>query len=170
MTKNEKDLDNLLQLIKEKTGMNQDEIAKRVNYNRSYLSQAKKKDSDKLYGVLYNAFKDVLENLTTEAQPIKGAKDVDHPTMQAILDLTYSSRKTADGIEKMADANLANARSIEVLVQILATNLGVSGLKGLSLAGLQRPDVPAEAFLSGKPLSGQTEDTHNENRNKTRGK
>lgn len=75
--------------------------------------------------------------------------------IDTILDLTYTSKKNADGMDKMADANLINARSIETLVKILAANLSGSGVKGISLEDLQKGDVPAEAFLNYNSIKGQ---------------
>lgn len=61
--KTEKEIDDLLKRIKKKTGLTQDKIAGRIGYNRSYISQAKKTDSEKLYTALHREFKAELENL-----------------------------------------------------------------------------------------------------------
>lgn len=81
-----------------------------------------------------------------------GTLRTQEPLIDTILNLTYSSKRTADGIDKMADANLINARSIETLVKILAASLGATGLKGVSLEDLQKGDVPVESFLGGQPV------------------
>jgi transcriptional regulator with XRE-family HTH domain len=55
-----KSIDELLGRIKSATGLNQTEIAKRINYSREYLSQAKKGNAEHLYNLLFLEFKDEL--------------------------------------------------------------------------------------------------------------
>lgn len=57
-----KNLSSLIDRIKKATGLNQEQIAKKVDYEREYLSQAKKTGSDALYFKLENKFKKELEN------------------------------------------------------------------------------------------------------------
>lgn len=105
--KTEKEIDDLLKRIKKRTGFTQEQIADRIDYNRAYLSQAKKTDSEKLYNVLYKEFKDVLENLTNSEKPIpettEPAKDVEslQSLSRAIEHLSSDKERTTALIERM---------------------------------------------------------------------
>lgn len=59
----------LIERIKAATNLTQEQIADRIGYERPYLSQAKKSDSEKLKKVLLNEFKKELENLTNKISP-----------------------------------------------------------------------------------------------------
>lgn len=142
-----KEIDDLIGSIKQKTGLTQEEIAMRIGYNRSYISQAKKTDSEKLYSALYKEFKSELENLTLEEPHI----DYSQPIVQVVLNLSYQGKKNADSIDKMASSNLLNARSIATLVNLLASNSDLPAALSALREGQDMPDdLPAEAFLGSK--------------------
>lgn len=64
----------LLESIKTVTGLTQEQIADRIGYERPYLSQAKKRPSDKLKNVLLKEFHVELENLTLQEPDINTYK------------------------------------------------------------------------------------------------
>lgn len=117
----EKEINDLIDRIKAKTNMNQEQIAKEIGYNRSYLSQAKKTDSEKLYTALYSRFKDELENITSTQQKedseymeeLRSKKDKE-PLEQAILNLS--------------EADLRNAKNIERLIGLLEAKMNIPAL------------------------------------------
>lgn len=102
----EKEIDNLLKEIKKKTGLTQDQIAKSIGYSRSYVSQAKKTDSEKLYNAIYTKYREKLENITTPEREANYGTD-------AMNNIAYSNRVLADANNTLADANktLANANN-----------------------------------------------------------
>jgi transcriptional regulator with XRE-family HTH domain len=106
-TKQEKEIDDLLQVIKQKTGLTQEEIAKRIGYNRSYISQAKKTDSEKLYMALKKEF--MLENEHPAPAP---ARD------ESLNELIQANRILAESNKVLADAHFIISKSNEDLIQI----------------------------------------------------
>lgn len=112
--KTEKDINELLARIKRKTKLTQEEIAKKIGYNRSYISQAKKTDSEKLYNALLNAFKEELENITFANEPgIQSGKD------KIIADLSESIRKLTDNNTQVIDNNTKMVNAILEKMAIL---------------------------------------------------
>jgi transcriptional regulator with XRE-family HTH domain len=101
-TKTEKEIDELIDEIKSSTGLTQQEIAKKIGYSRSYLSQAKKGDSDKLYSALEKEFKGKLENLTNTE----------------LADLIKSNQILAEANKTLADAHLVISKNNEELISI----------------------------------------------------
>jgi transcriptional regulator with XRE-family HTH domain len=73
------------------------------------------------------------------------------PIIQVVLNLSYIGKKSADSIDKMADSNLLNAKSIATLVNLLANSDLASQLT--SAQNVQHTqeheddNLPAEAFL-----------------------
>jgi transcriptional regulator with XRE-family HTH domain len=106
-TKTEKEIDDLLRSIKQQTGLTQEEIAKRIGYNRSYLSQAKKTDSEKLYQALRKEF--MLEN-EHSSPPQK--RD------ESLNELIQANRILAESNKVLADAHFIISKSNEDLIQI----------------------------------------------------
>lgn len=149
--KTENDIDELLRDIKQKTGLTQEGIAGRINYNRSYLSQAKKTDSEKLYSVLYKEFRGELENLTTaESNEAKDSELLGKPMIQVVLNLSYIGRKNADSMDKMAATNQRNTEIIAALVATMLPNSKFAGKLAASLADLHEEDEvpPIEEMLN----------------------
>ncbi|GAA0561893.1 helix-turn-helix domain-containing protein [Chitinophaga japonensis] len=64
-----KDIDLLIKRIKEATGLTQAGIAKRINYSREYLSQAKKNSTDSLYDILEKEFYSELNKIEKPSRP-----------------------------------------------------------------------------------------------------
>jgi transcriptional regulator with XRE-family HTH domain len=104
MNQKEKEINELLAGIKQKTGLTQEQIAIRIGYNRSYISQAKKTDSEKLYKALETEFRQELENLT-----------IPEPGIQ--------KGKTTTAMDDLARSNLILARNNEELVRLLVERL-----------------------------------------------
>jgi len=70
------ELKELINSIKKKLDINQQQIADRIGYSRSYLSDAFKKNGDlsKLYRAIYNEFKIDLESLKKDIPGYKTEK------------------------------------------------------------------------------------------------
>lgn len=101
-SKAEKEIDELLGLIKKKTGLNQEQIAEKIGYNRSYLSQAKKTDSNKLYMALSNEFRAVLENITLEEPAKEYLPDASRERLeQTLVNLSEDKIRSTAIIEKL---------------------------------------------------------------------
>ncbi len=64
-----KDIDLLIKLIKEATGLTQAGIAKRIKYSREYLSQAKKTNPEGLYSLLEDHFGSELSGIKKPSKP-----------------------------------------------------------------------------------------------------
>jgi hypothetical protein len=73
------------------------------------------------------------------------------PIIQVVLNLSYIGKKSADSIDKMADSNLLNAKSIATLVNLLANSDLASQLtsaqSGQHTQAHDDDNLPAEAFL-----------------------
>jgi transcriptional regulator with XRE-family HTH domain len=161
--KTEKEIDDLLGRIKEKTGFTQEQIASKIGYNRSYISQAKKTDSEKLYMALYNGFKGELENLTSgESVVNEDSTDYSQPIIQVVLNLSYIGKKNAetmdkavDGINTIAATNQKNTEIIAALVGAIIPNSKLASQLSSTLADLYKDgDRPVEDFLpAGTDLS-----------------
>lgn len=98
--KTEQEINDLLKRIKRKTSLTQEEIAERIGYNRSYISQAKKTDSEKLYTALYREFRAELENLTNVPEPLF---DIKQSLEKSIENLTENELRTTAVIERLMD-------------------------------------------------------------------
>lgn len=108
MNQKEKEIDELLASIKQKTGLTQEQIAGRIGYNRSYISQAKKTDSEKLYKALEKEFRQELENITIQEQA-------------PAYDARTSLERT---LENLSEDKLKSTAIIERLVSLLEKQLG----------------------------------------------
>jgi len=58
--KAKQDVESLIKKIKFATGLNQDGIAKAVNYSREHVSRAKKANDPEFYNLLLKTFKDQI--------------------------------------------------------------------------------------------------------------
>jgi transcriptional regulator with XRE-family HTH domain len=80
-------------------------------------------------------------NMVEEAEAHYG-----QPIIQVVLNLSYIGKKNADSIDKMADSNLLNAKSIATLVGLLTSNSDLAAqLISSPLAQHMPDDLPAEA-------------------------
>jgi len=115
------DINKLLDEIIKETGLTQEELSEKLNYNRAYLSQARAKGTDKLYDKLLsfqNEFrKSKLSNLKGV---VKYQTEHEKQLLQAIVSLTNSTELFAASAEKFADSNLVNAKNIERLLTLLS--------------------------------------------------
>lgn len=165
-----KELDSLIDSIKRTKELNREEdIATLLGYNEGYFSQVRSrgKVSDKLI----NRMKDFLAglqkaNLPTPDTATLTEPEVEYsqqPIIQVVLNLTYIGKKNADSMDrmtismdKMADSNLQNSKSIATLVNLIATNSDLASLLASPQEGQHKGDgLPAEAFLGGHPVTGK---------------
>jgi transcriptional regulator with XRE-family HTH domain len=121
MKKEEQAINDLLREIKSKTGYNQEEIAKAIGYNRSYISQAKRTDSAKLYAALlgYSQKLDNITITTSTAQKIPRSEDMKVSLERSIENLTQNELSSKAIIKNLTDNELRNTAIIERLVTLL---------------------------------------------------
>jgi transcriptional regulator with XRE-family HTH domain len=120
--KTEKEIDDLLREIKERTGLTQEEIAQKIGYNRSYLSQAKKTDSEKLYMALYSGFREVLENITVKEEAAGSRGDSSRDRLERTL-------------ENLSEDKIRSTAIIERLVALLEQQANSAQLSKNHVAG-----------------------------------
>jgi DNA-binding XRE family transcriptional regulator len=159
MNKDDQALDDLIKEIKEKTHLTQEDIAHRIGYTRSYISQAKKrKESAKLHLALSTAFKKELENITSQEPGVQyDGQEVRH-LLEANKVLNETNKSLADGQKVLSDAHMILVRSHQDLIQIMRALVE----KGFSLQGaLLSPPVldPGTNMPEGfrRPSSGKSQ-------------
>jgi transcriptional regulator with XRE-family HTH domain len=119
--KTEKEINELINEIQERTGLTQNAIAKRIGYSRSYISQAKNKESEKLFTALKNGFRNELENITLS----KNGSEVGISTNKALGKVGISTNEPLEkAIQNLSEADLINARNIERLINLLELKMG----------------------------------------------
>jgi hypothetical protein len=128
-------------------------------YDKHKAANPKEGDSKTLLEWLESS-KNNLEEVINESGP---QKEGHQPILQVVLNLSYIGKKNADSIDKMADSNLLNAKSIATLVNLLA-NSDLASLLSPEQIGKHIPadNLPAEAFLTpgvGIGSSGQKHST-----------
>lgn len=97
----------LIESIKKRTGLNEEAIAARINYNKGYISQARSRGevSQKFIQALQTTFAITLQNTNT---PINEPES------------NYESRRSLENtLEKMAEDKLRSTAIIERLVTLL---------------------------------------------------
>jgi transcriptional regulator with XRE-family HTH domain len=153
-----------------KRGISKGEVAKTIGITDTYLSKVisgEKPITDSFKGGLSKYYGKTLKEIGIDISTIKtepgyktteGQKEqlvmeapaieYNQPIIQVVLNLSYTGKKNAESIDKMADSNLLNAKSIATLVNMLASNSDLSALLDPSQISQDMPDdLPAEAFL-----------------------
>ncbi|HEU4903200.1 MAG TPA: helix-turn-helix transcriptional regulator [Flavisolibacter sp.] len=99
-----------------------------------------------------------------EEKVLLPAQDSSQPIIQVVLNLSYIGKKNADSIDKMADSNLLNAKSIATLVNLLASSNSDLAAQLASVHESQHTadDLPAEAFLGGHGVAPKKRKVHAE--------
>jgi plasmid maintenance system antidote protein VapI len=152
-----------------KRGISKGEVAKSIGITDTYLSKVisgEKPITDSFRGGLSRYYGKILKEIGADMDSIatdqiksEGQKgqlstveeseiNYGQPIIQVVLNLSYIGKKNADSIDKMADSNLLNAKSIATLVNLLGTNLDLTSLLETSRTSQDMPDdLPVEAFL-----------------------
>jgi transcriptional regulator with XRE-family HTH domain len=152
-----------------KRGISKGEVARSIGITDTYLSKVisgEKPITDsfrgglsKYYGKTLKEIGADINHISSDPQNTEGQKgqfstveepetNYGQPIIQVVLNLSYIGKKNADSIDKMADSNLLNAKSIATLVNMLASNSDLSELLEPSQISPDMPDdLPVEAFL-----------------------
>lgn len=156
----ETQLGQIIKQIRKQKGYTQDTLAKALGVSQQAIVKYENNQSKPGHDFI-KAFREKLhydllamENTTKvvsgepKEQLKEPAPEYGQPILQVVLNLSYAGKKNADSIDKMADSNLLNAKSIATLVNMLASNSDFAGLLDPSQIGQHIPDnLPAEAFL-----------------------
>lgn len=136
-----------IKALREKKNITQEELSEKTGIPRARIAKWEQgKGNPKVEDLR------VLENFFTEEKKVQKVEDeYGQPIIQVVLNLSYIGKKSADSIDKMADSNLLNAKSIATLVNILANSDLASQLtsaqNGRHTQEHEDDNLPAEAFL-----------------------
>lgn len=141
--------------LREKKNLSQEELSLKTGIPRARIS---KWESGK--GNPKTADAKILENFFSESKEGSEGdrgnegKESQQPLITVVLNLSYVGKKNAESMDKMAEANLINTRSIAQLIALLAPNSDLGAL--MPSPGGQHTyeddDLPAEAFLGGQSV------------------
>jgi transcriptional regulator with XRE-family HTH domain len=152
------ELNRLIDSIKRKENLTEEQIAQRLKYNEGYISQVRSrgKVSPKFIDNLKREFGVGLQNAKKEDNTLQEPEvDYSKPIIQVVLNLSYTSKKNADSMDKMAATNQKNTEIIAALVSAILPNSKLADQLSSSLADLHMDaDRPVEDFLpAGADLS-----------------
>ena len=121
-----------------------------IKANRMYKwyqqdTNPKKEDADLLENWLNGLYKSTKESGNIVEDP---EVDYSQPIIQVVLNLSYTSKKNADSMDKMAATNQKNTEIIAALVGAILPNSKLANQLTSTLADLHKQDdLPVEAFL-----------------------
>jgi hypothetical protein len=112
-----KKFNSFLDEIISETGLRQEDIAKQINYDNTYLSQARKNPTEKLYSKLQDYIEKFRESKKSQPKAEDSEQDIKKPdTLHIALrgnqvlydanrDLAYANRRLADAHYMLAESN-----------------------------------------------------------------
>lgn len=121
-----------------------------IKANRMYKwyqqdTNPKKEDADLLEKWLNGLYKSTKESSNVVEEP---EVDYSQPIIQVVLNLSYTSKKNADSMDKMAATNQKNTEIIAALVGAILPNSKLANQLTSTLADLYKDDDrPVEDFL-----------------------